>query len=169
MSAIPGLYRLRDEALSVMTRDHSLLQEQIDCGMISPEEARFSQNKNLVTRALGVDPAVDPEINEFPVLPGDLYLFCSDGLNDMLPDEEIALALQMLAANPALAATQTRSDGQRQRRAGQCIGRCGQGSAGRFEEQVNNNGKADSEHGRSGSQGNSADQGSDHHRPATVQ
>lgn len=100
------LYRLRDEALSVMTRDHSLLQEQIDCGMISPEEARFSQNKNLVTRALGVDPAVDPEINEFPVLPGDLYLFCSDGLNDMLPDEEIALALQMLAANPALAATQ---------------------------------------------------------------
>ncbi len=100
------LYRLRDEALSVMTRDHSLLQQQIDCGMITPEEARFSQNKNLVTRALGVDPAVDPEINEFPVLPGDLYLFCSDGLNDMLPDEEIALALQMLAANPELAASQ---------------------------------------------------------------
>lgn len=100
------LYRLRDEALSVMTRDHSLLQQQIDCGMITPEEARFSQNKNLVTRALGVDPEVDPEIKEFPVLPGDLYLFCSDGLNDMLPDEEIALALQMLAANPELAATQ---------------------------------------------------------------
>ncbi len=100
------LYRLRDQALSVMTRDHSLLQQQIDCGMITPEEARFSQNKNLVTRAMGVDPAVDPEINEFPVLPGDLYLFCSDGLNDMLPDEEIALALQTLSANPALAASQ---------------------------------------------------------------
>ena len=100
------LYRLRDDVLSVMTRDHSLLQQQIDSGMITLEEARFSQNKNLVTRALGVDPAVDPEINEFPVLSGDLYLFCSDGLNDMLPDEEIALALQMLAANPELAATQ---------------------------------------------------------------
>jgi len=100
------LYRLRDETLRVMTRDHSLLQEQLDSGMITPEEARFSQNKNLVTRALGVDPVVNPEINEFPVRPGDLYLFCSDGLNDMLPDEEIALALQTLSANPELAATQ---------------------------------------------------------------
>ena len=100
------LYRLRGEALSVITRDHSLLQEQIDSGMISREDARFSQNRNLVTRALGVDPAVDAEINDYSVLPGDIYLLCSDGLNDMVEDEEIQLTLQMLSANLELAATQ---------------------------------------------------------------
>lgn len=100
------LYRLRGETFSAITRDHSLLQEQIDSGMISPEEAKFSQNKNLVTRALGVDPEVETEIHDYPVLPGDIYLLCSDGLNDMVEDEEIQLTLQMLAANLELAATQ---------------------------------------------------------------
>lgn len=100
------LYRLRGDELSIITRDHSLLQEQIDSGMISREEARFSQNKNLVTRALGVDPVVDAEINDFPVRPGDIYLLCSDGLNDMVEDEEIQLTLQLLSANLELAATQ---------------------------------------------------------------
>jgi protein phosphatase len=100
------LYRLRGETFSAITRDHSLLQEQIDSGMISAEEAKFSQNKNLVTRALGVDPEVETEIHEYPVLPGDIYLLCSDGLNDMVEDEEIQLTLQMLAANLELAATQ---------------------------------------------------------------
>lgn len=100
------LYRLRDDELSVITRDHSLLQEQLDSGLITADEARFSQNKNLVTRALGVDPIVEAEINEYPVLPGDIYLLCSDGLNDMVEDDEIALALQTLSANLELAATQ---------------------------------------------------------------
>ena len=100
------LYRLRGEAFCALTRDHSFLQEQIESGVISPAEARFAQNKNLVTRALGVDPEVEPEINDFPVLPGDIYLLCSDGLNDMVEDEEIRLALGMLSANPDLAATQ---------------------------------------------------------------
>ena len=98
------LYRLRDEKLTPITRDHSLLQEQIDQGMISAKDARFSQNKNLVTRALGVEPTVESEIHEYEVLPGDVYLLCSDGLNDMLPDEEIELALQSLTANLELAA-----------------------------------------------------------------
>jgi protein phosphatase len=100
------LYRLRGETFTAITRDHSLLQEQIDSGMISVEEAKFSQNKNLVTRALGVDPEVETEIHDYPVLPGDIYLLCSDGLNDMVEDEEIQLTLQMLAANLELAATQ---------------------------------------------------------------
>ena len=100
------LYRLRGEEFVAITRDHSLLQEQIDSGMISVEDARFSQNKNLVTRALGVDPEVDTEIHDYPVLPGDIYMLCSDGLNDMVEDEEIQLTLQMLAANLDLAATQ---------------------------------------------------------------
>ena len=100
------LYRLRGDEFCTITRDHSLLQEQIESGMITAEEARFSQNKNLVTRALGVDPAVETEIHDYPVQPGDIYLLCSDGLNDMVEDEEIQLTLQMLSANLDLAATQ---------------------------------------------------------------
>jgi protein phosphatase len=93
------LYRLRDGQLTLVTHDHSLLQEQIDLGMTTLEEARFALNRNLVTRALGVDPLVEAEIHEYDVLPGDIYLLCSDGLNDMLLDEEIHLALQTFSAN----------------------------------------------------------------------
>jgi serine/threonine protein phosphatase PrpC len=100
------LYRLRGEEFSQVTRDHSLLQEQIDSGIITSEQARHSQNKNLVTRALGVDPAVEPEVHDYDVEPGDIYLLCSDGLNDMVEDEEIAMTLQALAANLELCATQ---------------------------------------------------------------
>jgi len=100
------LYRLRDEEFSQVTRDHSLLQEQIDSGLITPEQARTSQNKNLVTRALGIDVTVEAEIHEYDVLPGDIYLLCSDGLNDMVPDDEIAMTTQMLGANLELCAMQ---------------------------------------------------------------
>ena len=99
-------YRLRGEEFMQLTRDHSLLQEQIDSGMISREEARFSQNKNLVTRALGVDLGVEVEIHDHDVLVGDIYLLCSDGLNDMVEDDEIALTLQTLHSNLELAADQ---------------------------------------------------------------
>jgi len=99
------LYRLRGETLTGMTRDHSLLQEQIDSGMITPEQARYSMNKNLVTRALGVETTVDTEVNEYEVLPGDIYLLCSDGLNDMVEDDEIALTMSVLSANMPLCAT----------------------------------------------------------------
>lgn len=87
------LYRLRGEHFEQLTRDHSLIQEQIDSGLISPEEARQSNNKNLVTRALGVDPSVEPEVNSFDVQTGDVFLLCSDGLNDMVEDEDIARLL----------------------------------------------------------------------------
>ncbi|MDD5175494.1 MAG: Stp1/IreP family PP2C-type Ser/Thr phosphatase [Sterolibacterium sp.] len=100
------LYRLRGEEFIQITRDHSLLQEQIESGMLTVEEARHSQNKNLVTRAVGVDPLVEPEIHDYATQPGDIYLFCSDGLNDMVEDEEIGATVQMLSANLELAATQ---------------------------------------------------------------
>lgn len=100
------MYRLRGEQLQQLTRDHSLLQEQIDCGLITPEEAKYSQNKNLVTRAVGIDPQLEPELNDHAVQVGDIYLLCSDGLNDMVEDEDIALVLSTLRANPALAAQQ---------------------------------------------------------------
>jgi len=100
------LYRLRGDDFRQITRDHSLLQEQIDSGMLTPEQARHSQNKNLVTRAVGVDPAVEAEIHDHDVQPGDLWLFCSDGLNDMVEDEEIAMTLGALSANLELCAGQ---------------------------------------------------------------
>src|SRR3990170_7565279 len=100
------LYRLRGGALEQITRDHSLLQEQIDSGMITKEQARYSQNKNLVTRAVGIDPEVEAEVHSYPARPGDIYVLCSDGLNDMVPDEDIELTLSSLAANLPLAAQQ---------------------------------------------------------------
>ncbi|RIX40754.1 MAG: Stp1/IreP family PP2C-type Ser/Thr phosphatase [Rhodocyclales bacterium GT-UBC] len=100
------LYRLRENRFEQLTRDHSLLQEQIDCGMISVDEARFSNNRNLVTRALGVDPVVEPEIHQHDVQVGDTYLICSDGLTDMVDDDEIALTVQTLNENLLLAADQ---------------------------------------------------------------
>lgn len=83
-------YRLRSGQLDQITKDHSLLQEQMDAGLITPEQAATSTNKNLVTRALGVEDAVLLEVNEHKVEPADLYLMCSDGLSDMLDDEAIA-------------------------------------------------------------------------------
>lgn len=100
------LYRLRNDALEQITRDHSLLQEQIDSGLITKEDARSSHNKNLVTRALGIDPEVDAEIHSYEVLEGDLYLLCSDGLNDMIEDEEIQMTLIALRSNLDLTAQQ---------------------------------------------------------------
>jgi protein phosphatase len=100
------LYRLRDGALEPLTCDHSLLQEQLDGGIITPEQARLSRNRNLVTRALGADPTVDAELRDHAARPGDLYLLCSDGLNDMVEDDEIAMTLTMLSANLEVCAGQ---------------------------------------------------------------
>lgn len=100
------MYRLRGEKLETITRDHSLLQEQIDSGMISVEDARLSKNKNLVTRAVGIEAETTPEIHVHDVLPGDIYLLCSDGLNDMVEDEDIQSALYAMQGNLPLAAEQ---------------------------------------------------------------
>ncbi len=100
------LYRFREGQFSQITRDHSLLQEQIDSGMITEEEAKHSQNKNLVTRALGIDPTVEAEVHDHETRPGDIYLLCSDGLSDMVEDPEIGLTLETLGGNLNLAAQQ---------------------------------------------------------------
>jgi serine/threonine protein phosphatase PrpC len=99
-------YRLRDNKLEQITRDHSLLQEQIDSGLLTKEAARRSQNKNLVTRALGIDVSAAPEVHVHEVQEGDVYLMCSDGLNDMVEDEDIELAVSSLSSNLPLAASQ---------------------------------------------------------------
>ncbi|MEQ1533197.1 MAG: Stp1/IreP family PP2C-type Ser/Thr phosphatase [Sideroxydans sp.] len=100
------MYRLRGEVFETVTRDHSLLQEQIDSGIISKEMARLSKNKNLVTRAVGIEAGVEPEVHVHDVQVGDIYLFCSDGLNDMVEDDDIGETLKMLQGNLSLAATQ---------------------------------------------------------------
>lgn len=84
------LYRLRDNEFELLTEDHSLVQELVARGLITPEEARSSVNKNLVTRALGIEATVESHITEQELKDQDLYLLCSDGLNDVLPDEETA-------------------------------------------------------------------------------
>jgi len=100
------MYRLRGETFEAITRDHSLLQEQIDSGMISKEDARQSRNKNLVTRAVGIDSQVAAEVHVFEAEVGDIYLLCSDGLNDMVEDESIGGAVSALRSNLKLAADQ---------------------------------------------------------------
>ena len=87
-------YRLRRGALQQLTRDHSVLQEQIDAGLLTPAQAALSSDRNLVTRALGVEGAAKLEINDFPVQEDDLYLLCSDGLTDMVQDTGIAATLR---------------------------------------------------------------------------
>ena len=87
-------YRQRSGRLVQITHDHSLLQEQIDSGLITAEQAAFSSNKNLVTRAVGVEDTVLLETHLHDVMPGDVYLLCSDGLSDMIDDETISQLLQ---------------------------------------------------------------------------
>jgi len=102
-------YRLRGGQLTQISGDHSLLQEQLDAGLLTPEEAVFSSNKNLVTRAVGVEDAVMLELHQHEVQPGDLYLFCSDGLSDMLDDDALR---QLLINHPSLSeAAQALIDG----------------------------------------------------------
>ena len=100
------LYMLREGKFSQVTRDHSLLQEQIDSGIITAEQAKHAQHKNLVTKALGIDPTVEPEVHEYATKPGDVYLLCSDGLCDMVDDEDTGMTLQALGGNLKLAAQQ---------------------------------------------------------------
>ena len=92
-------YRLRDGTFEQLTMDHSLLQELVDRGFYSHEEAQRSTNRNYVTRALGVEPTVEVEVREYEVLPDDVYLLCSDGLPDMVEDEDIHLTISTFNAS----------------------------------------------------------------------
>ncbi|MGH8727020.1 MAG: PP2C family protein-serine/threonine phosphatase [Burkholderiales bacterium] len=100
------LYRLREGKLTLLTRDHSLLQEQLEVAAMSREAARYSHNRHLVSRALGMDPEVKLDLKTEALMAGDLYLLCSDGLNDMVDDDDIELVLSLLKCNLALAASQ---------------------------------------------------------------
>ena len=83
------LYRFREDNLEQVTIDHTLLQELVDRGFYTMEEAQKTVNRNVVTRALGIEADVEVDVHEEVVAPGDIYLLCSDGLNDMAESEEI--------------------------------------------------------------------------------
>jgi protein phosphatase len=93
------LYRLRANHFEQLTLDHSLLQELVDRGFYSQAEAARATNKNYVTRALGVEPTVDVEIHEHVAQKGDVYVLCSDGLSDMVEDDDIHLTISTFSAN----------------------------------------------------------------------
>ncbi|HYD78724.1 MAG TPA: Stp1/IreP family PP2C-type Ser/Thr phosphatase [Paucimonas sp.] len=87
-------YRLRDGQLQQITKDHSLLQEQVDTGLVMPDQTLPPVYGNFVTRAVGVNESVHADIARHLVMPGDLYLLCSDGLSDMVSEENVAAILR---------------------------------------------------------------------------
>lgn len=95
-------YGWRQGRLTRITHDHSLLQREIDAGNIREQDARGSGLGHLVTRALGVGQEVDPEITRWPLQAGDRIMLCSDGVTDMLSDEELADLFARQAPLPML-------------------------------------------------------------------
>jgi len=93
------LYRVRDNRLEQITMDHSLLQELVDRGFYTREEAERATNRNYVTRALGVEATVKVDLAEIDVEPDDMFLLCSDGLPDMVDDKEIHLTVSTFSAS----------------------------------------------------------------------
>jgi protein phosphatase len=82
-------YRIRDDKLEQITTDHSLVQEMLDNGYLSQEEAQMSASRNLITRALGIADTVEVDVHEQKIECDDVYLMCTDGLTDLVTDEEI--------------------------------------------------------------------------------
>ena len=82
-------YRINKKGISRLTKDHSLVQMLIDEGRLSPEDAARHPQKNVITRALGTDSMVSIDLYEYEVKSGDTFLVCTDGLYNMVPEEEI--------------------------------------------------------------------------------
>lgn len=91
------VYLLRRQCLSQLTRDHSLVQLQVDQGVLTPAEARTHPRKNIILRAVGTDASVFPDILEGEALDHDIFLLCSDGLTDMVEDSLIQRILSSAA------------------------------------------------------------------------
>jgi protein phosphatase len=96
-------YRLRDGQLALLTRDHTSVRERFEKGLMTLEQTRTAPNRNVLTRAVGIEPEVEVEVGTHDVLPRDVYLLCSDGVHDMLSDRSIE---QILGEGPAPAAAE---------------------------------------------------------------
>jgi serine/threonine protein phosphatase PrpC len=95
------LYRLRAGRFDQLTHDHSLVQELIDQGQLTPEAARTHPWRNRITRAVGIGERLELDAVQDRILPGDRFLLCTDGLTGELEDEEIAATLAGGAPEPA--------------------------------------------------------------------
>jgi protein phosphatase len=109
-------YRLRDGVFEQLTPDHSLVGDLLRSGQLLPEEAENHPHRSVITRAVGTEPTVDVETLTVTAAPGDLYLICSDGLTDIVRDEQIAELIRKAdhdpdAASEALVAAANRAGG----------------------------------------------------------
>ena len=96
-------YLLRDGALERLTDDHSYVAEQVRAGVITEESAQRSRFRNVITRAIGIEPTITPDLSQHPLRPGDTVLLCTDGLTNMVPEDQIARVMQQ-APSPQSAA-----------------------------------------------------------------
>lgn len=92
------VYLLRDGALHQLTKDHSYVQEQVDAGFLTPEQARYHPYSNVITRCVGASPDVEPDIYRGEVKVGDLFLVASDGLTGMVDDRRLQMLLMSRTA-----------------------------------------------------------------------
>jgi PPM family protein phosphatase len=92
------VYLLRDGALRQLTKDHSYVQEQVDAGFLTPEQARYHPYSNVITRCVGASPEVEPDVYTGDARVGDLFLVASDGLTGMVDDRRLQ---QLLLARVA--------------------------------------------------------------------
>jgi len=93
-------YRIRDERLEQLTADHSLVAELVRTGRLTPEQAVGHPHRSVITRAVGTEPSVDVDTFTLETVQRDLYLLCSDGLTDMVPDEEILAVADTAGREP---------------------------------------------------------------------
>jgi protein phosphatase len=92
------VYRLRDGALEQLTRDHSYVQEQVDAGLLTPEQAKYHPYSNVITRCVGANATVEPDVFAGEVRAGDVFLLASDGLTGMVDDRRLQQLLGSRAA-----------------------------------------------------------------------
>ena len=95
------IYRLRAGQFQQITDDHSFVAELVRNNIITPEMAKNHPQRNIITRAVGVDPYVQVDVLEEDLLPGDIWLICSDGLHGMVEDEEIKTILSEMELEEA--------------------------------------------------------------------
>jgi len=93
-------YLYRNNALSQLTRDHSLVWPLFESGILTKDDISRHPQKNLITRSIGTQPQVEPDIQKGAALEGDIFLLCSDGLTDVLSDRDILNVLSNADKNP---------------------------------------------------------------------
>jgi PPM family protein phosphatase len=88
-------YLIRRKKLNRLTKDHSVVQREVDLGILTPEEALKDPRKNIITKAIGIMPELEPDIYEYQLSPNDRLMICSDGLYDLVSEKEILNACMM--------------------------------------------------------------------------